>query len=1342
MDWSRILEPILCLFVFLLVMAYTWTANAVDISNKPMETIIQAAPPNIMYVYDNSGSMDWEFMTEEHDGLFCNGEPDWWDCALYIFRDEDYDPDPDHNYTWGNNLFENDWERMWKSQWNGYNKIYYNPNMTYNPWPNMQNADIVTPRSNPFRSSPVFHLNHVFLQMHQGEDGGDDFGDTWQDAYQINCSDVIRGDLEQAYDHDVFKIVLNNDGNLTVWTTMTSECTDVMGRILDSSGNEYRNTEWADDWSDPYNGDNNFYDDDCRDAAWCDFSCDSSYDRDFYITLNNVPAGTYYIDVRGYAQATGTYDLHVSFSGNCQEPPQSGELTKLNIYNAHYYAFADKDGDGIIDPGEVYLVNFEDTDDDGILDTRKYYDYNSTNEEISLSAFVPVAEADVPSEIRAKKYDDDGNVTGYMTFDEELQNFANWFSYYRRRELTAKAAVGASIAQFTGVNIGLYTINAGDGSHNGARQPVLSVDNHETDLLNKLYDIDSYSGTPLRTSLLEIGKYYNASESSSLGSAPWATAEDGGACQQAFTILMTDGFWNGDSPGVGNVDGDDGIPFADSYSNTLADVARKYYDTDLNHSLDNIVPTNACDENTRQHMVTYSLSFGVKGVLDPSYDAYNPCLLGVINHVPGAPPAPNWQNPTSSDGAKIDDLWHAAVNGRGAFYSAANPQELIDALNAITESISGRLASGAAVAINSEKLTTGSVLYQSTYNSSNWTGDLKAFSMNVETGEVGDPIWQAKEILLNQDWDTGRRIITSHGTSGSGVAFRLNQLTNTQKNMLGNTAEEQENVVEFVRGKEISGFRIRPKIDDKVDKLGDLVHSAPTLVGNTIYVGGNDGMLHAFNADTGNERFAFVPYSVFTNLKDLTSPSYSHKFYVDLTPTVKEKVDDGNGSERTILVGGLGAGGKGYYALDITNADTLSDNSSETDVVSNIPVLWEYPGTATDNDLGSATLSKVSLIKAHNGSYVAIFGNGYNSVNGHAVLYALDLLTGQVLAKIDTGAGNDNGLSTPAVVDVDGDFVADYVYAGDLKGNMWKFDITDASPSNWHVAFSEAGVKKPLFQAIGQPITVKPDIMRHCEAHGYMVVFATGKFMGQSDETDTSQQTVYGIWDYGDSDQPQEYVGSFDVSSHTFTPSPELNGNNVTMLQQSITTITGPNGVEYRLVSDNETYWNTKPDDVVGHLPDPYGTPVKSHVGWYMDLGGNGFEGERAVRDVIIRNGNAIVITVIPNESPCSGGGRSVIYEVDACDGSRPHDPVFDVNGDAMIDENDLLSPNDQSGGQPPAGRVFDTIVHDPVFVEIGDSTMANGQQQEFKYFSTAQGTIVRLREPGDFLGIYYWIEW
>jgi type IV pilus assembly protein PilY1 len=520
-----------------------------------------------------------------------------------------------------------------------------------------------------------------------------------------------------------------------------------------------------------------------------------------------------------------------------------------------------------------------------------------------------------------------------------------------------------------------------------------------------------------------------------------------------------------------------------------------------------------------------------------------------------------------------------------------------------------------------------------------------------------------------------------------------------------------------------------------------------------LFVGGNDGMLHAFKASDGSEVFAYVPNLVFDNLSDLADPDYVHKYYVDLTPYSAD-----TGTE-TLLVGGLGKGGKGFYCLDITD---LSDITAALDTNNNIlaennaagKVKWEYPSVpGSDDDLGY-TFSRPFLVKSEAG-WVVIAGNGYNSTNGNAVLYVLDPDTGAVLKKIDTLSGTCNGLSTPLIVDVNNNGRADYVYAGDMNGNLWKFDITDTDVNNWEVAFSSAGTPQPLFQALdengkAQPITSKPDAMFHCTEHGYMIVFGTGRYLADLDFSDTSQQTIYGIWDYGDDTDDSEYLGSF-TRNGASKLSNFAAGDYVGLLEQTVVASVTFGDETLRVTSDNIPNWGTADDDTATENPNPKGEiNAIAHAGWYFDLP---ISKERVVQKAIIRNNIAIVISYSLESD--SGGdlckpersGSSLVHEMDPCTGARRSTAAFDINDDGIIDENDLVEivvdDPDNPGSTitvkvPPTGIRKPGLIFPPKILIVGDD---GDDGSEVKYFSSSRRTIETVQEVTETTGMYYWKE-
>ncbi len=1569
--------PRIFVFVLALMLFHALNGQCIDISNDPMATKVQSAPPNIMFVLDNSGSMDWEFMTDGSDGTFTiNGT-----SYEYLF-----DNPGDNTYSsWYANTLTNSARGYWKSQWSGYNKIFYDPYFTYKPWPEMSNADTRFPWSNPIHNASGDPHIDLAKEYYSFVASGDvvivDNTDPGFSKSSLGWSPYVSG---SAYNLNYF--YTNSDSDGTRWAEWKP--------VLSQSGNYDVFVWWVANRSRNSSVSYTIHHNGVTDSACC-------YDQ----RLSGGQwrsIGTYYFSAGGseYVKLNAVSLGSSRYCADAVKFVRSGTGGTISVKNAHYYVLDDTNKNGVYDKGEnIYLVTWKDTDGDGNLDQRVYYKISGAGDTVSSGSVVQVSYDDVPDSVKPAVYKEDGSLDHYKTDEEDLQNFANWYSYYRRRELTAKAAVANSIVNLDGVNIGFYTINPGvrqsvlpinvntnaiivdnkdsgyyetgswhesgvsneykdssryttginnmaiwkpyipetkqykvyawwdyyptrdsnalytvhydggtdsirvnqrdtassnqwtllgtynfakgtsgyvsvtrDGSSTGTSTsadaiklvPVsgsINVDDTKT-LLNLLYSIDSYDGTPLRTALLNVGRYYDQDDglTGNLGDSPYLSESEGGACQQAFTIVITDGYWNGVSPNVGNTDGGAGSPYADSYSNTLADVAMKFYDTDLAVNLPDDVPTNSYDKKKTQHMVTYTISFGVTGTIDPldingdgvpddpSY-ADDPYFLNPST------PRPVWPNPVSGSLQKIDDLWHTAVNGRGSFFSANNPGELVDSLGKVFKNLKSRIASGASVSVNGDELNTGTIVYQSTYVSGKWTGDVIAFPVNPLTGEIlkedSDIKWHASDELQALNWDTGRRIITSDGM-GTGQPFRYLSLTNGQKDALN----DDTNMVDYIRGKEISGFRARDK------KLGDIVHSAPLLVvkdgkdndgdgfvdeqgevDGTIFVGGNDGMLHAFNAKTGVERFAYIPHLVFNHLTDLADLDYQHRFYVDSTPYAKaltfcagdmshdgidndgdgvideadENYSDGidnNGNgvvdepgeykTKVILVGGLGKGGKGYYALDVTDVESINSSKSESDIAD--MVMWEYPPLSSgdfvysgdqshdgidndgdgvideadenysdgidnngngvvdepgekkfkynDKDMGYS-FSKAFIVKSYitmnpssetDQPWIVIFGNGYNSINGHAVLYVLNAMTGSLIRKIDTGAGGDNGLSSPAIVDVNNDGRADYVYAGDLKGNMWKFDIRNSDPAKWGVAFGVDGdgngridgvdsgdSPKPLFSSPGQPITSAPDVMFHCKENGYMVLFGTGKFLGESDRSNQDKQSIYGIWDFGSS--PSDYLGQWDEASGTL--SNLASTTKETLLEQTVVDSRYLNDSYIRTLSDNSADWslchNGKDDDNDGSIDES--DECGSDVGWYFDLP---LAGERVIEDVMIRNGNLVAISFIPNDSPCSGGGMSIVHEMDACDGSRLLSPQFDINNDGKIDNNDMITINDANGNPivvAPTGKGYEGQVHPPVILSMPD------KKREIKILSSSAGTTEEMFEKAPKLGLFYWRE-
>ncbi|MGD9175888.1 MAG: PilC/PilY family type IV pilus protein, partial [Desulfobacterales bacterium] len=1005
--------------------------------------------------------------------------------------------------------------------------------------------------------------------------------------------------------------------------------------------------------------------------------------------------------------------------------------------------------------GSVYLVVM-----DGDEKENLYYTFKTDGADAPLDKLTTLTLVyDPPADI-------------YRDYDSDRQNFTNWFTYHRRREFVAKAAIARVLTDpdLTDVRVGILGIN---DKVKVPLKPVRSVISGEfrdetNTLVENLYAYVSRGGTPLKQGLETVGQYYQTNDGNLQGvkgDPPYPA--DGGACQQSFTLVVTDGYYSDNEQTFGgNIDGSTSAPYgkwgggskpySDQYENTLADMAMYFYAEDLQKELDDLLPTNKWDQAPHQHMVTFAVAFGVTGTFNPEDyedDRTNPDYMKYITKKDEPREYGDyvvWPKVTGNRVPEsIDDLWHATVNGRGVFVNASEPKKMVEGLQQIIKDIQGRQpTSVASVSVNGDrmfgKIGPDVFIFQSSYSYIDylWFGDVKAYRTNPVTGAViEDQIeWSAAAQLQSKPWQT-RQILTFDGET-SGELFEFNYLTDDQKEKLGNDAE---NTVNFIRGRDpVSG-------GNRINMLGDIVHSSPIFFEDIVYFGANDGMLHAHLAKDGTELFAYVPYLVFDHLKDLADTDYDHKFYVDATPTVQKGKDLlYPGGEQTLLVSGLGAGGRGVFALNVTLPGSMTKNN----------VLWEFPikDTAAEdqNDMGYS-YSRPVVVKSYNKSYpwVVIFGNGYNSPNGNSVLFILDAVSGAVIRRIEAGTGPDNGLSSPIAVDVNFDDIVDFIYAGDLKGNLWKFDLISENSAEWEVAYKNGGQPVALFSATDpsgspQPITSRPDVMFHPEKPGLMVCFGTGMMLGSDDLVGTQIQTLYGIWDYGDTifqapdswspDDDNEFVGTF-VSRSTNPDVRKLSSaylsEKVKLLKQTASDFelnSSAGKITVRILTANEPIWKTRSDpNGGGQFPDPSDSDVND-AGWYLDL--DVYAGERIISDVILRDGILIAIGFIPSQAECSSGGDSVFMELNAFTGGTIASIQFDLNEDGIVDEDDRVEV--EIDGElvklPPSGKKLAGLVQSPAIIQLNETL-------EKKYFSSSAGGIVEIAEKTAKTGIAYWME-
>lgn len=841
---------------------------------------------------------------------------------------------------------------------------------------------------------------------------------------------------------------------------------------------------------------------------------------------------------------------------------------------------------------------------------------------------------------------------GPGTYAEQIQNFANWWSYYRTRTLSAKSALGRALFNLPlDFRVARQNLNANTTIH-GTSSSVAPVafSSARADLFKWLNTSPADNGTPLKVATKRMGEYFSNIDN--------VAKDDGGqpyTCQPNYHLLMSDGYWNGSTPKVGNRDGTsqtlgDGstyppaAPYSDDFSDTLADVAMYYWQRDLISNLANEVTPNQEDPATWQHMSNFMVSLGVSGSLThPSF--WTPSNVGTpdtdwLALKAGTKP---WPQAVADSPTALDDLWHAAVNSRGGYYNTGNPDQLIEAFTDIIARIQNRIASTATLAFSGERLSSDSMVYQPAFTSGDWSGDILAYHINPDTGTVStDPVWSAQTMISAQNWDSSRRIVTLKGSAG--VPFRWTNLSSDQQAALGGSSSTLENVRGNTSGDGTS-FRNR-----KGRILGDIINAAPVQVGAPrlsysfngystfkqdqanrrpmIYAAANDGMLHAIDPGTGQEAWAYVPSQILGKLPTRVSKtSFEHQNLINATPTVGDYFD--GAAWHTLLVGGFGGGSKGLYALDITTPPKDADN--ETRVATQV-VKWEISNASAGFEELGNVLAKPLLIKHPTHGWVVAVASGYNNSTGSGKLFFINPETGAKVEEVDTGAGSTSaeaGLSALTAADFDHDGITDAIYGGDLLGNLWKFNLTAAASTPAGTGPAAVGTTiayggNPLFMARdssgnAQPITTKPVISRLSGNWG--VLFGTGRYLGGRDPDDTSRQSFYGLIDQNAS-----------KSTHA-TPISDRSQ----LIQQILTLDTSTNPDSRTSSSNAVTY------------------PAKK--GWYIDLpdGGSGTKpSERVITDPEIKNGLIIFKSYVPANDPCVVGGYSWITAVDYVTGGNP----------------------------------------------------------------------------------------
>lgn len=920
-------------------------------------------------------------------------------------------------------------------------------------------------------------------------------------------------------------------------------------------------------------------------------------------------------------------------------------------------------------------------------------------------------------------------------YNAAMTNFANWFAYYRKRHLATRAGITEAFVDTSGLRVGYFEIN----DRVDATMRDLDDEDDKAAFYNSVVNLRGSGGTPNREAVNHLGRQFQRTD---------ANAPILKQCQANFGMLFTDGFSNASNPASpGNVDGGaspyfQSNVFRDTTSNTLADIVASFYITNPRPLLPTgqVPVSDTCDINDpRQdcnpnlHMNFYGITLGARGL---EYGVNVPATTDPYTTKPTWPTAFSDRHPSA-----VDDLWHAAINGRGKFLNAKTPQGIAEAIDEVIEGVladgvssGSRGASGARISGGSNSFT---IEPSFAANDADWTGDLVAWAIRRNGSLVSTPLWSAATKLDARAYSNRdiffAKVPGMRGTGGlDSKRFNDTNVGATNYALLGLTASGalskygatgalMPNIVDYLRGSTLleqdgtagKTYRARSSV------LGDIVNSAPLIASPkdnfgyysrfdasgqsysdylteksarapVVYVGANDGMLHAFDASTttcpgqfpdpsacsvgtsGRELFAFIPNGVIGKMGRLLDPDYGeggnrHTYFVDGEINVVD-VKDGTDWE-TVLVGATGAGGRSVFALNVSNPTSFGEND----------VLWELNNTVAGfGDLGH-TVGRPLILPLKDGAttvWAALFGNGYGGDSRKPSLYIVNAMTGALIRQItpnDGEAGVFNGLGEITAIDTDRDGRSDTVYGGDLRGNVWKFRL-DGPNASWAVAFGG----RPLFTATDtannrQPITGGFRISAG-PSGGVTVLFGTGSYVFESDRAaGTRLQSLYAVWDKSDADAAANAVATRTSS----------------LVRQ---TVVSDNGTT-RDISRNVVNYATK-------------------FGWYLDLAHPtaGAVGERFVGVPRIQNGKVFFATYTPQAADeCGAGGKNLLYALDLLSGQGALGGITQLGSTGTACTGDCGAIALESGAQRNVAPVMNTSMLVPSSALIPGLTCVPG---------------------------------
>jgi type IV pilus assembly protein PilY1 len=787
------------------------------------------------------------------------------------------------------------------------------------------------------------------------------------------------------------------------------------------------------------------------------------------------------------------------------------------------------------------------------------------------------------------------------------------------------------------LRIGLATFNSpisnnpGNGGYIARAVSDLSVDANYNALISSINGLSAVANTPLAEAYYEVTRYMRGMAPYYNSTPATYTSPIQYRCQKNYGVVITDGLptydrtfptndplggtrlpnWDGNSANDGdNLSGD-----GEGDTLYLDDIAKFAFDIDMRSTGTDLAGKswNATDF-PKQNMNTYTVGF----------TAANQMLSDAANY------------------------------GQGKYYQATDSTGLNAALSSALSEITSKAGSGGSGVTSGTILGSGSSFFQTSYDPKDWRGTIKSYGFTASgTVNTSAVQWTTDTAIVPgataptyQSWNSQTNTVVTLAYANFSTA---QQTTLNQGLPSGITGSD---LVEWSKGTNKTGLKVRSVL------LGDIINSplvlaSPTdktasdLSGDSTYsaylatkaanmnaslvVNANDGFVNVINSTSGARRYAYMPSSVLPSLRYIADTGYingvSHKFLVDGQVGVFDA--QLNSAWKTLALGGTGAGGRTFYALQLFDAS--AGNATRA--------LWEIsaPTSANTanafNDLGYA-YARPEVARLADGRWAAFISNGYGSNSGVAALYVVDVRDGSLIKKIVVdGSETSNGLSS-VKLRVNSQNVVQAAYGGDLKGRLWKFDLSGTSTDTWGVAFSG----KPLFTTAGgttQPITAQP-LLADNSLGGKVVFFGSGKFNETADKTNKDLQAFYAVWDA-------------DGGSGQITTS--------SLQAQAVTGVFSGSSGQFITTSQNEVTY-------------------PAEKGWYLPLVYNNvLTGERVINQANLILGRIVFTTAsVDTTDPCASFGTGKLVELDAFSGKMLNYAVLDTNSDGVVDSNDTVS--------------------------------------------------------------------